>query len=345
MRNRKQLTFIAAWMGGLSTWGCGASPDGGDPGDVGHEVAAVTWPNLIESDSIVAGMTSSTGNLYWTGSAKTAPVSALVFRASKGSTPGKETILAQLPDGTLMGQISWTLVGGEYYGFFTACESEAHCFIARVPLAGGDFTVVANSPLGLLTTTPVLTDGTNVYFSDYSLNLYSAPLTANDATPTQLTRGCNLDAQDATYLYCDQRDALILRIPKTGGTLVPVIGGWNTIQSVYIDQATDTVFWGELGGGVRSYSFSTGKQVVYQYKDGATQIEFVAFDGSRVVWTETDLPCNAGYPSCLDTSVKYWRADAVTTLVRYGFRDVVGFAVDPGGVYVADNNGIEKVAY
>jgi hypothetical protein len=307
-------------------------------------MAAVTWPTLIESASSVAGMTSSTGNLYWTGHAKSAPESALVFRASKGSTPGKETILVQLPDGTLMGQISWTQVGGDYYGFFAACESEAHCFIAKVPLGGGDFTVVANSPLGILTTTPVLTDGTNVYWSDYSLNLYSAPVTATNATPTQLTRNCNLDAQDASYLYCDQRTSLLFRIPKTGGPLLPVIGGWNTIQSVYVDQASDTVFWGELGGGVRSYSFSTGTQVVYQYRDGATLIGFVAFDGSRVVWTEKDLPCNTGSP-CLDTSVKYWKAGAVTTLSRYGFRDVVGFAVDPGGIYVADNDGIEKMVY
>ncbi len=47
MRNRKQLAFIAAWMVGLSSWGCGASPDGGDPGEVaGREVAAVTGPTL-----------------------------------------------------------------------------------------------------------------------------------------------------------------------------------------------------------------------------------------------------------------------------------------------------------
>ncbi len=191
---------------------------------------------------------------------------------------------------------------------------------------------------------PVLTDGTNVYWSDTYHNIYSARAMATNATPTQLTRGCNLDAQDASYLYCDQGTALIFRVPKTGGTLLPVIGGWNTIQSVYVDQASDTIFWGELGGGVRSYSFSTGKQVVYQYKDGAIQIGFVAFDGSRVVWTELGARCS-GVPPCTDTSVKYWKAGAVTTLARSAFIDVAGLAVDPGGVYVADDYGIWKVVY
>ncbi|HEY1587966.1 MAG TPA: hypothetical protein VGH63_19840, partial [Polyangia bacterium] len=130
------MALVAATL--LSPVGCGV---GTDPGDPGVAAEALTGPTAVANMS-PSGVVESTGNLYWTENTRATRLrqyTASVYRSSKTSNPGQETVLyseSSIGSPVTFGNITFALVDGVFYGYFVASYSTGS-IIKRVPLAGG----------------------------------------------------------------------------------------------------------------------------------------------------------------------------------------------------------------
>ena len=197
------------------------------------------------------GLVLSTGNLYFTSHDA---AGATVWRTSQSSIPGQEAVL-YWEAGARFGDIVFAQVNGNFFGYFFA-EKAGVITIKRVPLTGGDTTVlatvtnvdVANSHRNLVT------DDVNLYWQDdravRKMPIGGGAVTVLDqTTPNTPTAGIALQNDRVIYASVDE----LRFVPKVGATTSPsvrtIVKASSPVTALHI--VSNGVYWGERSGAVR----------------------------------------------------------------------------------------------
>ena len=124
----------------------------------------------------------------------------------------------------------------------------------------------------------------------------------------------SVSARDSTFVYYGEGPR-IRRVRKTGGPREIIFTAANTITALYVTAPasgpTGTVYWGELGGAVRSMPVTGGATTTYRQPSTGRTVASVGFDGSRVLW----IDCQA---SGLTPCAVRKRQNGTTTTVSSG---------------------------
>jgi hypothetical protein len=290
-----------------------------------------------------SGLVSSTGNLYWTSAAidEFGPDSATVYRASKSNTPGRESVLYRESGDRsgyyYFGNIVWALTD-TYYGYFVANYNDggvATSQIKRVPLAAGSAVVLANSPQPI-GTRDLATDGTRLFWADADA-IRSIPIGGGALTTLASGGGIARLGVDANYVYFGQRNAL-KRVSKTGGVVTTLVSAPSNINALYVSTSNATVYWGEVGGAVRSVPAAGGGVTNHQTPIAGRDVTSVGFDGARVLWTDCAEPGNT---SCAVRK----RQGGTTTTISSGSVGAGHLQFDAASLYWGDVTGLHKYVY
>jgi hypothetical protein len=199
------------------------------------------------------GLILSTGNLYFTSHDANF---GTVWRMAQSAVPGQEIRLYAEP-GALFGDIVFAQVGGAYFGYFFALQADGTIAIKRIPLTGGDATVLAT-----LTDIDVrnnrrnlVTDGVHLYWQDVS-SVRKMPIGGGAVTeldscePSTPTAGVAL--QGANLIYASVRD--IRYVPTDGTTHLStfertIVTAADRVTALHA--VSNGVYWGEQNGAVR----------------------------------------------------------------------------------------------
>jgi len=279
----------------------------------GEALAAA--PTAVAQESPTR-LVQSTGNLYWTSDYidEFGPDFAGVYRTGKTSTPGQEILLyGESSDAVgyfYFGGLTYALVNGVWYGYFTAnYVTQGFTQIKRIPLAGGAATVLATAP-ALAGARDLVTDGSFLYWADAA---GVRKMSVAGGAITTLATGTNLlrVGLDATQVYFTAGTAL-KSVPKAGGAVTQQFTTASTMQALFVRPATASgtvIYWGEANDSVSSRPIG-GAVSTYQAATSGRQAISVSFDGTRVLWTDSNLGGSA-------YGVRKWQA-GVTTVVASG---------------------------
>ncbi len=270
---------------------CGPGAEEEAPGEevLGQEQDALSTPTTLAWSSPV-DLIASTGNLYWTSYAidEFGPDSASVWRASKSNTPGSEVLLyresGDTADFRYFGSLCYANIGGNWFGYFVA-NYGATSQLKRVPLTGGAAITLATSP-GFIGTRDLVTDGATLFWAD-SAGLRSMPI--GGGAVTTMTSGTALSkvVLGATQLFYS--DGATLRgVAKAGGVTFGVATDSSAVSALAIN-ASGVLYWGTLGGAVRSVRPGSGSSTL-QNPIAGRQTTSVDYDGNRAVWTDCTYP-------------------------------------------------------
>lgn len=199
------------------------------------------------------GLILSTGNLYFTSHDD---AGAAVWRTSQTSSPGQERILYWEAEAKF-GDIVFAKVNGEFFGYFFARKRNANVItIRRVPLTGGEATVLA-------TVTNVDIDNSHRNLAADEFNLYwqddtavrkmpigGGEITVLDQTrPNTPTAGIALQNDRVIYASVDE----IRFVPKAGAITAPsvrvIAKASGTVTALHV--VSNGIYWGERSGAVR----------------------------------------------------------------------------------------------
>jgi hypothetical protein len=330
----------------------GATP--AEPGEVTRSSAQAvsTGPVRVSLSTLgdsVTGLIASTGNLYWTSFTRVdfGPDFATLWRAGKNNTPGGEVALyTESGDRSgeyYFGSPVYALVGGTYYGFFTANYSDggvATSQIKRVPLTGGGATVLANAPAAI-GPRDLVTDGSSLFWADAG-GIRRLPIGGGSITTLVASASVQRLGLDATYLYYAE-GALIRRIPRSGGAATTRVVASATVSALSVNVASATIYWGEVGGAVKSSPIAGGAVTTHQGPLSLRTVSSVGYDGSRVFWADCTSGGGTSYgsPCAIRT-----RRSGVTSIVTQSsnslFQHLRG---DATSLYWADASGIARYNY
>jgi hypothetical protein len=208
--------------------------------------------NVLVSSRKPDGMILSTGNLYFTSHDA---AGAAVWRTSQTAAPGQETIL-YWEAGARFGDIVFAQINGNFFGYFFAQGSGRTSKIMRVPLTGGNATVLAtvtdvdtfNSHRNLAT------DGVSLFWQDV-ITVRRMPIGGGasvvlDQTRAQTpTAGIALSGNNVIYA-----DGNIIRfVPKSGAITAPQFRVIATASSgvTTLHPVSNGIYWGERNGTVK----------------------------------------------------------------------------------------------
>ena len=168
------------------------------------------------------GLILSTGNLYFTSHDG---AGAAVWRMAQSEIPDQESVLYWEAGGRF-GDIVFAEVNGNFFGYFFA-ESAAGITIKRIPLEGGNATVlatigtdidIANSHRNLIT------DGVHLYWQDVNsvrkMPVGGGPITVLDQTASN-TPTAGLVLQHSNIIYASVAD--IRFVPSLGAVTSPTV--------------------------------------------------------------------------------------------------------------------------
>jgi hypothetical protein len=339
----------AALLAALSGAGCSVAP--GAAGDGESETTSQSTQQALSTLTPLANVPASaiapsTGNLYYTSNSSTG---ATIYREAKNGQGGATVLYSESSAGGAVqfGGISWALVNGNYYAYFSANYPNAGgagvSFIKRVPLTGGSAFTVATSPMYIGfapdgSARDVLNDGTNVYWADTG-GIRSTPIGGGSAVNTLSTSTSDTHiALDSTYVYNNVGD-YVVREPKSGGALTVVATGFSPITALYVDPSTDYIYYGEQNGAVRRVA--NGTTFTYHASMLGYTVMNVVWDGTHVVWNQCTAPtgglCNlfAYMPNGTTLSVD-------TTSAGLPDGPVTG---DTSAIYFSVPNGLWKYTY
>jgi hypothetical protein len=253
-------------------------------------------PGLAAGSTVVAyspatGLVASTGNLYWTANDVEAGF-ASVWRASKQSVPGSETLLYQETAGTSasvrFGDIVFASVAGQWHGYFIASYQAAGgwatSFIKRVPLGGGPAETMAPTPAPPAVS--LATDGADLFWSDGG-GLRRMPLAGGAVVTLAAGTALGEVALDGGHVYYAEGTA-VRRVPKAGGPAATVAGALRTVRALYahVSGATTTLYFGDSGGAVQSRRVGSTSTSTHQAPTTDRRATSVGFDGVRVLWAD-----------------------------------------------------------
>jgi hypothetical protein len=292
----------------------------------------------------VDGLITSTGNMYWTNywnDELSGTNGAALMRASKSNTPGHESTLYS-ESGTsylFFGSVVWALVGGNYYGYFSAnytVNGAEVSYIKRVSLAGGSAVKLAQSP-AYIGVRDLATDGSYIYWVD-AAGVRRVPIGGGTPTLLAATTVSQHLALDASHVYYEQNN-LILRVPKAGGSSTIAVTAAANVTAFYVDPSSGFIFYGEHGGAVRRLAF--GSTYTYQGPLGGYDVISVGFDGTRTLWIDCAEPGNT---TC---DVRAYLGGGSTLTVNAGQYSVGSRSLqwDASNLYWSDGSGIKKYTY
>jgi surface antigen len=279
----------------------------------------------------------STGNLYWTSDQTTSGTSqADVYRASKGNTPGQETVLYEESSSTPVnfGAITYAEVAGTWYGYFVAnYPSQDESQIKRVPLAGGTAVVLATSP-ETIGNRDLVTDGSSLYWADAGGIRKMAIAGGTVQTLVSGALFAHLGLYGSWLYYSSGDD--ILGVPTSGGAVSTVVTGASPITAIDIS-ATYGIIWGEGNGSVFSLDGEIYGELQAPITVGNVTVTSVSAAGSYIIWAvcfpqwcEVDGDDNGSIVS-------------VPTFGSVATSDVpVDVQGDTGAWYWGDSGGLEK---
>jgi hypothetical protein len=222
---------------------------------LGHGVLPISVP--AQTSGLVSsrkpdGLILSTGNVYFTSHDA---AGATVWRTGQNSSPGQEGILYWEP-GAIFGDITFAQVGGVFFGYFFAKKGGV-ITIKRVPLAGGDATIlatvtnvdVANSHRNLVA------DGVQLFWQDdravRRMPIGGGTISVLDLTsPNTPTAGLALQVENLIYASGN----VIHFVQKSGaGTTGPSVRIIATASSrvTALFAVSNGIYWGEQSGAFR----------------------------------------------------------------------------------------------
>jgi hypothetical protein len=239
------------------------------------------------------GLIASTGNLYWTSTAVDefgADVST-VWRAGKYNVPGNETALwREYGDDRSFGDIVFANPG-TFYGYFVAhyrTQAGMVSRIKRVPLAGGSAVVIANSPAAHAR--DLRTDGTTLYWIDDG-GIRSVPLAGGAVRTLYADAFVGRISLDQNFVYFGE-EYLVMRIPKAGGAPQFFASTDGRVSALYVDSASQWVFWGDKEGGVYGRPARLGEWTrTYQPPTPGREVKEVGWANGEL-WVDCLQPGN-----------------------------------------------------
>jgi hypothetical protein len=319
-------------------------------GEADDEPLVATGPSLaLASQSTLAftsprGLIASTGNLYWTSTSfdEFGPDSSVVWRASKGNTPGSEFALySESGDDRFFGAIVHANPGA-FFGYFVAnyigAGGAITSQIKRVPLTGGPAVVIANSPAPIATR-DLVTDGSRLYWVDAG-GIRSVALSGGAITTLRSSTVITRLRVDANFIYYGE-EFLIFRMPKAGGFANVVVSTNGRVSALHVDGAIGWLFWGEIGGRVHASPTTQaggGAQITYQNSISGRDVSAVGWDGSRPLWTDCAQPGN--------TSCRVMKRQAgINQAVSSGGVGVAHLQWDAASLYWGDAGALRKFVH
>jgi surface antigen len=255
-------------------------------------------------------LVESTGNLYWTADQTEEGISqADVFRASKETEPGEERALYQESRPATspidFEAITYANPAGSWYAYFVAdYPSQDESQIMRVPLGGGNATVLATSP-AYIGNRDLVTDGSSLYWADAS-GIRRMPVAGGTVQTLVPCATCAHLGLDGPVLYYSSGDS-ILRLPTTstapvalfssvrpgtrrlGGAPAPstVVTTVSPVTAIYPPSSTSgNVYWGEANGSVNLFPGLPGSSDQLQAPGDGASVTSVSVAGDYVVWGE-----------------------------------------------------------
>ena len=275
------------------------------------------------------GLAVSTGNLYFTSHDA---AGAAVWRASQSSVPGREAIL-YWEAGAKFGDIVFAQVNNSFFGYFFA-EKSGVVTIKRVPLSGGNATVLATVPSVDIINSHhnLVTDGVNLYWQDdNSINKMSISggeiIVLDQTTPNTPTAG--IDLQNDKIIYADVD---IIRFVPTAGTIINpnlriIFDKTSGVTALHVGPSH--IYWGERNGSVKRKASGSIPQTLRG--PGSFIPGSIGTSGSRFAWTQCGSTCQ------LKRSVGF--------LLPIG-ANAFGLFITPAGImFWGDANGVHRRAF
>jgi len=302
-----------------------------------HALSAQPVPAPASTTKLVSsrkpdGLILSTGNLYFTSHDQ---AGATVWRMAQNEVPGQERVL-YWEAGARFGDIVFAQVNGNFFGYFFA-EGAAGITIKRIPLAGGNATVlatvtdvdIANSHHNLIT------DGVNLYWQDVNsirkMAIAGGVVTVLDpANPNTPTAGLAL--QNTNIIYASVAD--IRFVPTSGAITTPTVRTIATASSrvTALYAVSNGVYWGEQEGAVRVKSGATTTTLSPAPGLVPTSISINESQGVAQAWTQ------CGSQSCQLSFL----LGANHLLMPIG-ADAFGVTATSGNAFWGDADGVHRV--
>jgi hypothetical protein len=310
--------------------------------DPSGKIPARDAPGVITlSDSAAQRLVQSTGNLYWTSNgAVFGDGGASIYRASKSNVPGQETLLyseAVTPqtygNGNQFSALTWAKIGDGWYGYFVANYPDPGMSqIKRVSLAGGEATVLVNSP-AQINHGDLVTDGSHLCWADAE-GIRSMPISGGPVTTLVAgTTFARLAMYGSTVYYMSGTS--VLSVPVTGGNVTTAVSAGSPVTAFSVATATievelepepgrqglgftgAEVFWGQADGAVNR--LATGHVTQYQAPSPDLTVTCVSSTQSRVMWADLYVG-----PQGTECRVRMSAGGQTTTM----FSDNAEFALD-----------------
>jgi hypothetical protein len=326
----KKMAHVASLAALVSLGACSSASSTEEP--IAEAASALgVGPTLIAEPGDVTGLRSSTGNLYYTSVTNGGDILApnpSVWRTGKTSTPGSEFLLYQettsIGDPAYFGSITWALVGGSYYAYFVAnygvLGSGGRSLIKQIPLAGlsSTATVLNTSPVNLpyIGNNDLETDGTSLYWTDAN-GLEKMPIGGGAvATIVAGSLGPRLSLSGSTVYFSEGAGIYEFYRQRLVNYVMHVAQAPATVTSLYYDAPSNTLYWGESGGGVRRAVALLGStQFTFQTPTTGHTIPDVGFDGTNVLWLDCDP---AAFPPGYGCEVQSYTGGTLTTVQSNG---------------------------
>jgi hypothetical protein len=316
--------------------------------EVDQDVAVLASGPTVLANSTPTGLFASAGTLYWTSNDidDVGPDFALVWRAANDNVPGNETLLRQEvfnPNDTSFDEyasiVGATVAGVPVLNFAhnSSIDGFTGTSILEIPAGGGPLNIIGSS--NIIFSNELKSDGPDLFWSDGQF-IWRVPATGGTQAivvqdPTSVI------ALDSTFVYYGEGPR-IRRVHKTGGFREIIFTAANTITALYVTAPasgpTGTVYWGELGGAVRSRPVNGGTTTTYRQPTTGRTVAAVGFDGARVLW----IDCQA---SGLSPCAVRKRQNGTTTTVSSGVNRAGHLQWDATTMYWGQTGGVMKFVH